>query len=414
VIGLLRRRREFRIAIASRGVSMLGSALTTVAIPFQIYALTHSAFAIGAVGAVETVVLVGVALYAGALADVVDRRRMVIAAELGGALVAGLLLANAALPHPSLAVIYLAAALGSGCYSLLRPPMDAIIPRTVEPDELTTAIGVEGIQFNLTQIAGPALAGLLIAAVGLKALYALDAASFAGSALLLTGLPSYAPAEARRLEPLKDIREGLAFARSRPELIGTYVVDLTAMIFGMPNALFAALAPGLGGPRALGLLYAAPAAGAVLVSLASPLMRHVRRQGRAIAVAAAGWGAAIACFGLVHSLPVGLVALAIAGGCDEVSGIFRFALWNQTIPDHLRGRLAGVEMVSWGAGPGLGDLESGALAGLIGVRRAIVAGGVACAAGCAAIGAAVPALWRYEAPDSATGAAAASGAGTPS
>jgi MFS family permease len=397
-VGLLRRRREFRLGLTARAISFLGSELAIVAIPFQVYGLTHSPFAVGVVGLFEAVPLIVVALFAGALADAVDRRTMVVVAELGGALVAAVLLVNATLAHPSVAVVYAGAGGGTACYALLRPPMDAIIPRTVEPAELTAAVGLEGIQFNFTAIVGPALAGVLLAAASVELVYALDLASFVVSAALLARLPSYAPAEARRVRPLADIREGVAYARSRPELIGSYVIDLNAMIFGMPNALFVALAPSFGGPRALGLLYAAPAAGALLASVTSGWTAHVRRHGRAIVLAAAGWGAAMAAFGFAESLPLALVLLAVAGACDDVSGIFRFTLWNQTIPDRLRGRLAGLEMVSWGAGPRLGQLESGAVAGVWSVRAAIVSGGLACVAGSAATTAALPALWRYEAP----------------
>jgi MFS family permease len=414
VIRLLRLRRDFRITLGARAISLFGSELTMVAIPFQVFALTHSPFAVGAVGLLEAIPLIVVALYSGALADAVDRRTLIVVAEVGGALVAAGLLVNASLSDPSLVAVYAGAALGTACYALLRPPMDAIIPRTVEPGELTTAARLEGVQFNLTAIVGPGVAGVLIAAAGVEVAYALDLASFLFSALLLSRLASYAPAQARRVQPLADIREGIAYAKGRPELVGSYLVDLNAMIFGMPNALFVALAPQLGGPRALGALYAAPAAGALLASLTSAWTRRVRRHGRAIVLAASGWGAAMAAFGFAESLPLAVVLLAVAGACDDISGIFRFTLWNQTIPDHLRGRLAGLEMVSWGAGPGLGQLESGAVAGLTTVRTAIVSGGIACVAGCAAISAALPALWRYEAPDSGPAAAGASAAGTPS
>jgi MFS family permease len=399
-VGLLRRRRELRIALGARAVSFLGSEFTLVAIPFQVYALTGSPFAVGAVGLLEAVPLVIVAVFAGALADAVDRRTMIVVAELGGAFVAGLLIVNALELH-SLPVIYVCAVLGSACYSLLRPPLDAIIPRTVEPAELPAAAALDGIQFNFAAIAGPAVAGVLLAATSVELLYGLDLASFFVSAALLSRLPSYAPLEARRVRPLTDIREGVAYARSRPELVGTYVIDLNAMIFGMPNALFVALAPEFGGPRALGVLYAAPALGALLASATSGWTAGVSRHGRAIVLAAAGWGAAITAFGFADSLPLAVVLLALAGACDDISGIFRTTLWNQTIPDRLRGRLAGLEMVSWGAGPGLGQLESGAVAGLWNVRGAIVSGGIACVAGSAAITAALPALWRYEASSSA-------------
>jgi MFS family permease len=413
-VGLLRRRRELRIALSARAVSFLGSEFTLVAIPFQVFTLTDSPFAVGVVGLLEAIPLVVVAVFAGALADVVDRRTMIVVAEIGGALVACALIANALLLD-SLAVIYAAAVLGSACYALLRPPLDAIIPRTVEPAELPAAAALDGIQFNFAAIAGPASAGVLLAATSVELLYALDVASFVVSAALLSRLPSYAPEEARKIRPLADIREGVTYARSRPELVGTYVIDLNAMIFGMPNALFVAVAPSFGGATALGFLYAAPAVGALLASATSGWMTHVSRHGRAIVLAAAGWGAAITAFGFADSLPLALVLLAVGGACDDISAIFRMTLWNQTIPDRLRGRLAGLEMASWGGGPGLGQLESGAVAGLWNVRGAIVSGGVACMAGSAAITAALPALWRYEAPPgSAPGAGGASASGTPS
>ncbi|MEA2294938.1 MAG: hypothetical protein QOE86_2577 [Solirubrobacteraceae bacterium] len=402
--GLLGRRREFRLLFSAQAVSFLGSTMTRVALPFQVYALTGSPFAVGALGAVEVIPLIAVALLSGALADAVDRRRMVVAAEAGGALVTGLLLLNAALPHPAVWPIYVLGALGGACYALLRPPLDALIPQVVERDELTTAAALDGALIGTMAAVGPAFAGVLIAAVGVEAPLVLDLATFVVSAGLLAQLDPHPPAEPRRMRPLADVREGLAYARSRPELLGTYLIDLNAMIFGLPVALFPAIAPALGGPRALGALYAAPAAGAALVSLAGGWTCRVRRQGRAIALAAAGWGAAIVVFGFADALVPALLALAVAGGMDAVSGVFRMTIWNDTIPTGMRGRLAGVEMVSWGAGPGLGDLEAGAVAGVTSVRTAVVSGGVLCIAGSAALAAAIPALWRYEpSPDDQSG-----------
>jgi MFS family permease len=395
--GLLRRRRGLRLILAAQSVSYLGSTMTRVALPFLVYELTRSPFAVGLLGAVEVVPMLVVALLSGAYADAVDRRRLVVAAEIGGSLVAAVLLVNAALPDPQLWLIYVGAAAGTAFYALLRPPLDALIPRVVERDELSTAAALGGVVVGVVFMAGPAVAGVLIAATDVRVPLALDVASFAASAALLWRLPSFAPAEARRAEPVRDVREGLAYAGSRPELLGTYLVDMNAMVFGMPQALFPAIAVGLGGPKALGALYAAPAVGALLVSLTSGWTTRVRRQGRAILLAASGWGLAIAAFGLVDALAPALVLLAVAGGMDAVSGVFRSTLWNATIPDAMRGRLAGVEMVSWASGPGLGDLEAGAVAGLISVRAAVVSGGVICVAGSAALGAALPALWRYDA-----------------
>ena len=394
--GLLRRRRDFRLLTGAQFVSLLGSEFTRVALPFQVYTLTHSSLAVGAIGLAETVPIVGIALFSGAWADVADRRRLVVIAEIGGLGVAALLLANAALAHPMLWLLYVAAVLSAGFYALLRPPLDALVPQVVEADELTAAAGVEQVLGSIAFAGGPALAGVILAATDPVALYAVDLGSFAVSALLLARLQARPPAEERRASPLRDVAEGLRYARSRPELMGTYLVDMNAMIFGLPTALFPAIATRLGGPSALGALYAAPAVGAILVSAASGWAPHVRRQGRAIVLAAAGWGAAMVAFGFTDALWLALACLAVAGAMDAISGLFRATIWNQTIPANMRGRLAGIEMISYASGPGLGDLEAGAGAAVAGVRTSVVSGGVLCVLGSFALAAAMPALWRYE------------------
>ncbi|MGH2345045.1 MAG: MFS transporter, partial [Chloroflexota bacterium] len=195
---------------------------------------------------------------------------------------------------------------------------------------------------------------------------------------------------------IRRVVEGIRYARGRPELIGTYVVDMTAMFFGMPTALFPALAPHYGGTGVLGLLYAAPAAGSLIAGVTSGWAGRVHRHGQAVIFAAAGWGAAIALFGLVNSLPFALFFLALAGAADEISGIFRGTIWNQTIPDNLRGRLAAIEMLSYASGPSLGNLESGTVASLVGVRATVVSGGLLCVVGVALLAAALPAFRAYD------------------
>jgi MFS family permease len=195
---------------------------------------------------------------------------------------------------------------------------------------------------------------------------------------------------------LRGVMEGVRFAGSRQELIGTYLVDMTAMFFAMPEAVFPAVALSHGGPEIAGLLFAAPAVGALGMSLVSGWTRRVRRHGRAVVLAAVGWGAAIAVFGFAGPLWLVLVALGLAGAADEVSGVFRATIWNQTIPDRLRGRLAGVEMLSWSSGPTLGNVEAGVAAALVGLRTSIVAGGVLCVVSAAALAAALPRFWRYD------------------
>jgi hypothetical protein len=246
-------------------------------------------------------------------------------------------------------------------------------------------------------VLGPLLGGTLIAGAGLRSAYLVDAGSCLVALVMFVRLRSFPPApEADRPSP-RGIAEGLRYVRGRPEILGTYLIDIAAMFFGAPFALFPAVAARLGGPAVLGLLYAAPGAGALLVSATGGWARHVHRHGRAIALAVCGWGLAIAAFGLAPGLWWAVAALAAAGGADMVSGIFRMTMWNQTIPARLRGRLAGLEMISYTTGEPLGNLESGLAAALTGsTRLAIVSGGLACLAGAVVVTAALPMLWRYD------------------
>jgi MFS family permease len=396
-VGLLRRRRDYRLLVGGQFVSLAGSELTFVAVPFQTFKLTGSSLAVGLLGVAEFVPILVLALVGGALADAFDRRRIVALAEGGAALVAVLLMVNALLPSPRLWALYAGAALIAALTALRRPPLDALVPQLVERDELKAAAALGFLSGNVAMVGGPALAGLLIATAGLGPTYAIDAATFAASLLALRAMrtpppPPDAPSPSRRA-----VVEGVRYARSRQELLGTYLVDMNAMFFGMPLALFPALAEGYGGARVLGLMYAAPAAGGVVAGLTSGWSRRVHRHGRAVALAACGWGVAIAGFGLVHALGAALVCLAVAGAMDTVSGLFRNTIWNETVPVHLRGRLAGIEMLSWSSGPTLGGAEAGAVAALAGVRASVVSGGVLCVAGTAVLVALLPRFWAYDA-----------------
>jgi MFS family permease len=397
--GLLRRRRDFRLLFTSQLVSLAGSMLTFVAVPFQVYALTGSSLAVGLLGVAEFAPILVLALVGGALADAFDRRRLVQLSEAGSALVAAVLVVNAALPHPRLWVLFAAAAAMAALTALRRPPMDALMPRLVERDELKAALALDWAMTGTGSIAGPALGGVLIAVAGLSATYAVDLATFAVSLVALSAMRT-APAAADAEPPsVGAVVEGVRYAASRQELVGTYLVDMNAMFFGMPLALFPALAKRHGGPEVLGLLYAAPAVGSIVVATTSGWARRVHRHGRAIVLAAGAWGVAIVGFGLAGALWLALGFLAVAGGMDAISGIFRATIWNETIPDRLRGRLAGIEMLSWSSGPMLGSAESGAVAAFAGLRASIVSGGVMCVAGSIGLAIALPRFWSYDARD---------------
>jgi MFS family permease len=394
--GLLRRRRDFGLLVAGQTISEAGSMATFVAIPFQAYELTGSSLAVGLLGVAEFVPVLVLALVGGALADAFDRRRLVQIAEVGAAVVAGALLLNAVLPDPQVWVLYVASAFMAGFTALRRPPLDALVPRLVERDELKAASAIQFSFHNFATISGPALGGVLIAAAGLGVTYGIDVVSFALSLIVLTMMRTPPPPPDAEPPSLRTIREGVRYAASRQELIGTYIVDMNAMFFGMPMALFPAIAKRYGGAEVLGLLYAAPSVGSIVVTLTSGWTKHVHRHGRAVGYGAAAWGAAIAAFGFANVLWLALACLAIAGGMDTISGIFRATIWNETIPDHLRGRLAGVEMISWSSGPLLGDAEAGLLAALTSVRASVVAGGAACIVGTVALVLALPRFWAYD------------------
>ncbi len=395
--GLLRRRRDYRLLIGGQTVSLAGSELTFVAVPFQTFQITHSSLAVGLLGVAEFAPILVLALVGGAMADAFDRRRLVAVSELGSAVVALVLLGNALLADPHLSVLYVCAAFMAGFMALRRPPLDARVPQLVERDELKASAAIDFLSGNLAMIAGPALAGALIAFAGLELTYGLDAATFVVSLAALRAMRTPPPAPDAPPPSWRSVVEGVRYAGSRQELLGTYLVDMNAMFFGMPLALFPALAEGYGGAKVLGLMYAAPAVGAAVAALTSGWTRRVHRHGRAVAVAAAGWGVAIVVFGLVDALWLALACLAVAGAMDSISGLFRSTMWNETIPTSLRGRLAGIEMLSWSSGPTLGGAEAGAVASLAGVRASVVSGGVLCVAGTAALVFVLPRFWHYDA-----------------
>jgi MFS family permease len=393
----LRRHRDYRLLYASQFVSLLGSMVTYVALPYQVYTVTHSSLAVGLLGLAELGPLLLTAFVGGALADAVDRRRLVIATDLGLAAGSGLLALTASLEAPPAFCLYAIAGLMSALNGLQKPSLEALTPRFVDKEELSAAAALGVFRGSVGMIAGPALGGLLIASAGLANTYLVDFASYAFSLGCFVFIRRVPPPQGAESPSVARILEGFRYARSRQELIGTYVIDFVAMVFGMPLALFPALSERLGGPPVLGLLYAAPAVGALAASVTGRWTPRVSRHGRAVMMAATVWGLAIVVFGFCDTLSPALFFLALAGGADAVSGIFRMTMWNETIPDSLRGRLAGIEMVSYMSGPLLGHAEAGAAAALFGVRASVVSGGVLCVVGVLACGIALPRFLAYDA-----------------
>lgn len=392
----LRRHREFRLLFIGRMVSFFGSMITTVAIPYQVYQLSHSVLLVGMLGLAELASLLGFALLGGALADAADRRLLVLVSE--GALMAGslILVANSLLPHPILWLIFVVAGLQGAFGAVQRPSLDALLPRLVDPDEVAAA-GALGMLFGTVgMVGGPALAGILLALAGVPVTYLLDVSTFVVGLVCLAVMRAVPPPLDSARPSLGRIVEGLRYVSSRPALMGSFLVDNVAMLFGMPMALFPAIAQGLGGARVLGLLYAAPAAGAFLFAATSGWTSRVHRHGVGVLVAATLWGVAIIGFGLVPGLVAALVFLVLAGAADAASGVFRIVISNQTTPDALRGRLASIELLSVETGPTLGNFEAGAVASLFSIRASIVSGGILCVAGCLLCAALLPAFRGYD------------------
>lgn len=392
----LRRHRDYRLLFAGQALSFFGAMLTYVAIPFQVYELTESPLALGLLSLAELVPLLFTAFIGGALADAVDRRRMLQLAEAALGLATAILFFNSLLDEPKVWVLFVVAPLMAGLDGFQRPALDSMVPRLVARDELTAAAALDSLRGEFGMIAGPAIGGVLIATIGLPATYGIDIATYGASVVALAIMRAVPPPPDAVPPSVKSILEGFKYAWSRQELLGSYGVDMVAMFFGMPMVLFPAIAKQYGGAEVLGLLYAAPSVGALVASLTSGWAARVHRHGMAIIWAAGSWGLAVAVFGLVTNLWVALFFLALAGAADMISGIFRGTLWNQTIPDRLRGRLAGIEQVSYSSGPLLGNLESGVVASLFSVRASVVSGGVLCVVGVGLFALFLPAFRHYD------------------
>ena len=397
----LRESRDFRLLFVGQLVSMLGTQLTVVAIPYQVYSMTHSSLQVGAISLAQLFPFLAGALSAGPIGDAVDRRPILIWTTIAGMLTSAALAVNAAVPHPSLVALYVVSAVAAGFYGFSSTARMASVPGMVEKRHLSAALAMLQVEFQIGTIVGPALSGVLLL-IGLPLVYALDAVSFVvatGAAVLLRPIP---PAhDAGGLSVWQSTKEGLAYLRTRQALQGVYLIDINAMVFGMPRALFPAMAETVfhGGTVALGFLYAAPGIGAFAGALTTGWVAHLRRQGWTVIVAVVIWGVAITVFGLVDTLWLALVLLGIAGWADVVSAVVRNTILQTSIPERFRSRMSSIQMAVVQGGPRLGDLESGAVATATSVEFAVVSGGLACIAGAAVIGALMPVFRRHVAVD---------------
>lgn len=393
----LRDSRDFRLLFVAGTVFYFGAMVSYVAIPFQVYRLTGSNFAVGAVGLVELVPLLFFGLYGGALADHVDRRRLLVGCGIGQVVLTAVLAVNTFRGEPSVVLIFVVSAFLSAASALQRPSREALMPRTVRHDQITAANALTGFGMQLGVLVGPAVGGLLIAFVGIGWCFVLDVVALTVATLLFVAMRPYPHREETTPPSLAGIKEGIAYAVRRRDLLGTYLVDIAAMFLAMPIVLFPALVEDVfARPELLGLLYSAETVGALVATALSGWTARVHHHGRAIVIAAAVFGGFIGLAGVMPNLWLVAVCLGLAGAADMISGIFRTTVWNQTIPESMRGRLAGIEMLSYSIGPLGGQVRAGAVADLWSVRGSITSGGIACVAGVAITAAWLRDFWSYD------------------
>jgi MFS family permease len=377
-----------------------GSQLAAVALPYQVYTQTGSSLQVGLIGLAALGPLLLGSLAAGAIADAFDRRRLLVASQVAAAGCCAALALFSASGRPPLGVLYALAAVLAFAASIESPVRNAVIPGLVGIERVPAASALNQIVDQTSQIAGPAIAGLLLAGLGVWQTYAVGGAAYGIAVLTVAALPPLRPVDGAAAPGWRALVEGLAFARRQPVLLATFAIDLNAMVFGMPRALFPALAAGTFGvgPRGLGLLYAAPAAGALLAAVGSGWVAGVRRQGRAVMAAVVAWGLSIAVFGLVPGdlFWLALLLLAAAGAADVISAVFRNTIMQEVTPDGLRGRMAALHIAVVTSGPRIGDVEAGAVASATSVGFSVVSGGLICIAGVGLLQLLSPVLARYD------------------
>lgn len=376
---------------------MLGTAITNVLLPYQIYTLTHSTAAVGLLSLLQLLPLLVTALLGGVLADRCSRRKLLLRTEILLCFCSLLFMFNTLQNKPSLWLIFLVAPIMSSITGLHRPALEGSVQQLVEKKDIAQVSVLASFKYNVCTIGGTAFAGILLANIGLTLTFLIDVCSFIFSlfCLLRTHIPTLS-SNAATDSIWTSLKEGCRYAKSRQELMGSYWVDFVAMIFGMPIALIPAIVTELHAPFSLGFFYSAPAVGALIISCFSQWTTKIQHHGRGIAIAATCWGISILLFGLFyHQLWLGLFFFALAGAADEISAIFRSTLWNETIPASYRGRLAGIEMISYLSGPKLGDAEAGFIASLFGVGFSIISGGVLCLAGVGICCLLMPQFWHY-------------------
>ena len=391
----LRVSRDYRLLFFGQLVSFFGSMMTFIVVPWQMYQLTQSSAMVGYIYLAEFIPMIALAFVGGALADFLDKRKMLRITEIGQTTVTAILLLNSLLPQPRIWILFLSVALHAGLAALQRPAFESFIQKVIPPELMSSVMALNSVRYSVGAIVSPAVAGIIATQLSASVAYTIDLVTFLASLAAVFMLRHVPPPENAERPSLEAIKKAWRYAFSRQELVGTYFIDIAAMFFAMPQALYPALAV-IYGDKYVGFFPASIALGALAASLTSGWTKGINRHGLFVAIAAVLWGVAIIFFGLVDSIALALFFLAAAGFFDMISGIFRGAIWNQTIPNYLRGRLASIEMMSYLTGPMLGSAKMGIVAEKFGVKTALVSGGVLCVV--SVIGAAffLPKFLKYD------------------
>jgi len=393
----LRRSTQYRRLYIAGLITSLGSQATYVTVPYQLKVLTQSPLAVGSLGLVELVPLVVLGLYGGVLADRLNRRRLIISMEVVLMLSTVVLVVNALLAHPLVWVLYVDAFVVAGASSLQRPSIEALNQTFVAHDLQRSAAALANIRYSVASLVGPALGGLAAVTLGPATVYLANVVTFTASLAMLMSLHATVIDDVAVDGHMVALRAGLNYARSRPDILGTYVIDLLAMVLAFPVVMLPFVAAQFHETYALSLLYLGLPVGAMVATLVSGWTHRVHHYGRAVVAAASLWGLGIAVFGYSSTLWLAFVGLAIGGGADAISGIFRTAMWNESIPPDVRGRMAGIEMISYSLGPTAGQFRAGVMAAWTTLRFSLTFGGLASTGSIGAVAAALPGLWNFDA-----------------
>jgi MFS family permease len=395
----LRTSRQFRLLFWGQAVSLIGRQFTVVAASFEVYQLTRSTAMVGLLSLGQLVPLLVFSLIGGSLADAMDRRRLLLGIQVFMAATSVGLAVNASLTHPTVWAIFVFTALSAAFSAVDSPARTAVVPGIVARDLFPAASALQQMSFQGSAAVGPLLAGVLIARVGISSAFWFDVGSFAAAIIALLAMRPMPPVGGATRLGFGSMLEGVRFLKGRRTLQSTFVIDVNAMVFGMPRALFPQMAVQVfhAGGTIYGALSAAPGIGALVGAVTSGWVGRVRRQGRAVLYAVAAWGLAIAVFGATKWLPLALVMLAIAGAADVVSAVFRNTILQLSVPDRLRGRLSAVHIAVVTGGPRLGDAESGVVASITNTQVSAISGGLACVVGVAIIAKLMPELGRWTA-----------------